>query len=254
MTLSAWRPRSAFTSYKDEVLEQMVGAVRCAARGRVVDPARLAEDLLFAIYRTGTAHDGSARMLVAQEVAGSEPDHKELERLFRRLAKAPNPLDPALLSNAAVRRELDRLIYDRWSPRWRRGGRGARATLADLDWNGLAREEKAEIRAMARHLEDWHRSNSPARRPNKDDINTLLILLADIFVQHAGIGMHPDELPHAQNSRFIQFAALALAPFFDASEVSRLALAHRWRRRRVRRPFSALKRLQRTHRTIRAAR
>jgi hypothetical protein len=66
--------------------------------------------------------------------------------------------------------------------------------------------------------------------------------------------MHPDQLPHSPNSRFIQFAALALAPFFDASEVSRLALARRWGRRRMRRPFSALKRLQRTHTTSRGIR
>jgi hypothetical protein len=230
--LSASRPPTAFTSYKDDTLTQMAGIVQRAARGRVVDPVRLAEDLIAAIYRTGTAHDGSERMLIAQEVAGSEPDHKELAALFRRLAKARNPLDPALLEDAAVRTELDRLIDNRWSPRWRRDGRGSRATLAGLDGNGLTRKETAETRSMARHLEIWHRSNSPARRPNKDNINTLLILLAEIFVEHAGIGMHPDELPHSQNSRFIQFAAMALRPFFDPSEVSTVALARRWRRRK----------------------
>ena len=62
------------------------------------------------------------------------------------------------------------------------------------------------------------------------NIDTLLLLLAEVYADHTGYAGDHRELPHSVGSRFILFAREALKPFFDPSEISAIALARRWQR------------------------
>jgi hypothetical protein len=156
------------------------------------------------------------------------------------MVEAPDPLDPAICTGE-LRSGLNRQVHARWSPRWRKEGRGERASLDAVTWASLSPGEQEEIRGMARHLEAWHGSHVRRGAPHKNVLDTLLEQLALIYAQHSGLEVGHHDLPYAPASRFLQFAALALAPFFAPHETSPVALArrlHRARTAEVRRPLS----------------
>ncbi|MBA3325082.1 MAG: hypothetical protein H0T41_07425 [Rhodobacteraceae bacterium] len=191
-------------------------------------------------YATGVAHDGGDLVVLWHEAADPGLDHKALALGYRRMAEAPDPLDPAVCT-AELRLGLNRQLHLHWSSRWRREGRGEKASLAAVDWAALSAGEQEEIRGMARHLATWHGSHVRRGAPHKNVLDTLLEQLALIYAQHSGLKEGHHDLPYAPASRFLQFASLALAPFFAASEVSAVALARRLHRARtaaVRRPLS----------------
>jgi len=79
---------------------------------------------------------------------------------------------------------------------------------------------------MARTLAAFHKSLAPARRPRKDPIDTPLLLVAEIFANHAGTSHGSRSLPHSARSHFIQFAHQALKRFLP-HESSAIALGRR---------------------------
>ena len=62
------------------------------------------------------------------------------------------------------------------------------------------------------------------------DQDTLLDGIADIYVEFAKLDCHRYDLPHAENSHFIQFTYRALRPFFGLTEASLKAISKRWKR------------------------
>ncbi len=83
---------------------------------------------------------------------------------------------------------------------------------------------------MALHLANFHQSFVRRGQPNKSDQDTLLDGIADIYVEFAKLDCHRYDLPHAENSRFIQFTYWALRPFFGLTEASLKAISKRWKR------------------------
>ena len=207
----------------------MADILRRASRGRSIDEEALEATLLNVIHVTGIGREDTEASAVWHEEETTR--HLEMARQFSKLAKAPNPLDASVCTDA-LKPELNGKIINLWSARWRREGRNHPASIRNVTWENLTALEQAEIREMARSLSAFHRSLAPPHRPTKDDIDTVLFLLAEIFADHTGYARHSAELPHSVSSHFILFAHEALKGFFDSSEISHLALARRWQRQK----------------------
>ena len=204
----------------------IVGLVRRASRDAAVDEAALQADLVGALCATGIAREDTEAAALWHE---DDPEsHLELARQFMAMAEAPDPLDPGFCK-AELRPELNAMIRRRWTVRWKREGRTDGASLRAVSWSALTAKEQAEIREMARTLAAFHKSMAPARRPRKDDIDTILLLVAEIFAHHTGKPGGSGSLPHSAGSRFILFAHETLRSFFP-HEASAIALARRWQR------------------------
>jgi hypothetical protein len=173
----------AFSGYEPALLTSMAAVLQRAANGRVVDKASLEADLLDLIYATGIGRgESEGAAFWHQETEGR---HREIAKQFKSMADAPNPLDPTVCT-PALRPELNGMIYNRWAVRWQREGRNRTPSIHAITWASLTDAERMEIREMARRLSDFHKSMAPARRPQKESIDTVLFLLAEIFAIHTG--------------------------------------------------------------------
>ena len=199
-----------------------------ASRGRTIDEEALEATLLNVIHVTGIGREDTQASAVWHEEKATY--HLEMAREFANMAEAPNPLDASVCTDA-LKPELNGKIINLWSAPAGAGGHHP-ASIRNVTWENLTALEQAEIREMARSLSAFHRSLAPPHRPTKDDIDTVLFLLAEVFANHTGYARHPAELPHSVSSRFILFAHEALKGFFDPSETSHLALARRWQRQK----------------------
>jgi hypothetical protein len=216
-----------FSAYDPASIASMADILWRASRNRAI--AALEVALIDVVHWTGIGREDTERAALWHE--GERDNHREIAKQFATMADAPNPLDPSLCT-AALRPELNGMIHNRWSTRWRREGRGDHASIRGISWQTLTAREQAEIRDMARSLSAFHRSLARPRRPRKNEIDTVLLLLAEIFADQTGDPRHPGELPHSPGSLFILFAKEALKPFFDRSEISAVALARRWERQK----------------------
>jgi hypothetical protein len=133
-----------FNSYPPEVLEKIAVIAQSAAGGLPVDRSLLQEDLLSAVYGTGTAHDGSETSMIWLEAIKPELGHKEMATGFRRIADAPRPLDHDVCASEFWP-DFNGKIHNRWTARWRRQGRGQFAALRLVVWDDLSDGEKDEI-------------------------------------------------------------------------------------------------------------
>lgn len=216
-----------FSGYEAALLTSMVAVLQRAVNDRVVDKASLEADLLDLIYATGIGREG--RDDAAFWHHETESRHRDIARQFKSAADAPNPLDPTVCT-PDLRAELNGMIFNRWAARWQRERRDRTPSILAITWETLTDAERIEVREMARRLSDFHRSMAPARRPQKENIDTVLLHLAEIFGAHTSYAGDLKKLPHSQGSLFILFAHQALRPFFDPSETSAVALARRWQR------------------------
>ena len=112
-----------------------------------------------------------------------------------------NPYVKSYLSNDRLPNLIDRLSHD----------------LALL-------REVAE--ALKIYNERLVRRGAPYKQPQR----TLLISLANIFVELTNKKIDSFDLPHAKGSRFIKFCHLALEPHFERTEAGTAALSKAWKR------------------------
>jgi hypothetical protein len=217
-----------FSAYDPASIASMADILWRASRNRAI--AALEVALIDVVHWTGIGREDTERAALWHE--GERDNHREIAQQFATMADAPNPLDPSLCT-AALRPELNGMIHNRWSTRWRREGRGDHASIRGISWQTLTAREQVEIGDMARSLSAFHKSMAPARCPRKDDIDTALLLLAEIFAVHTGCPRDHRELPHSAGSHFILFAREALEPFFDPSETTTKALKGRWQRQKM---------------------
>ena len=121
------------------------------------------------------------------------------------LADAANPLDPSVCTTA-LRPELNGMIHNRWTACWREEACGDHASIRSISWESLTAREQMEIREMARSLSAFHRSMAPARRPRKDDIDSVLLFLAEVYNSQTGYPGDHRELPHSAGSLFARLS------------------------------------------------
>ena len=188
----------------------------------------LESDLLAVLRSTRLAHDGSEQAVAWHEFTSDAPTYVRLAAGYKAMAKAADPLDPEACTRE-LRPGMSAQMRVRWLPNWRRQGLDAEPSVQTVDWDLLSIAEQTEIREMARHLSRFHPSFVRRGRPHKGDLDAALRGLADLFLRYSLSQAHPDSLPYAEESRFIQFAVLALSPAAAWFETANWPFA-RWMR------------------------
>ena len=88
----------------------------------------------------------------------------------------------------------------------------------------------ALLREVAEALKIYNERLVRPGAPPKQPRLTLLISLADLFVELTNKQIDSFELPHAERSNFIRFCYLALEPHFERTEAGTAALSKAWMR------------------------
>ena len=151
-----------FPAYDPESIALMAEMLRRASRDGPVDEAALERDLLDVVHATGAAVRTPKR-----RPSGMRKRPTATWRSRGNSCAWPmQPIRSTLpFARGALRPELNGMIHNRWSARWRREGRGDHASIRSISWETLTDREQAEIREMARTLSCFHKSMAPAHRP-----------------------------------------------------------------------------------------
>jgi hypothetical protein len=221
--------RSVPHGYTTDQLDCQVAIIKRVKPRIRVSRTKLQQQLLELLYVVGTADDGSEPAAWFREAKVGDLSHAELAEQFRTIAAAEDPLDPKICSGIALTK-LNHAAHGRWTGHSRRKRINRPHSLRGVSSAELTVDEIAEVREMALHLEDYHRSFVRSGHPGKVDQDALLDGIADIYIRFAKLRCHPYDLPHAPKSRFISFAHGVLSPFFARTEVSKSALYNRWKR------------------------
>jgi hypothetical protein len=222
-------PRSVPHRYTTDQLDDLVAIIQRANPEVTVSRRELQQQLLELLYAVGTAVDGSEAAAWFREARAGDLSHAEFAEQFRKIAAAEDPLDPKICFGIALTK-LDYAARGRWTGRNRRRPMNRPHPLRDMTSDFLTKDEIAEVREMALHLERYHRSFVRSGHPGKVDQDALLDGIADIYIRVADLNCHPYDLPHSPKTRFITFAHGVLSPFFARTEVSKSALYNRWKR------------------------
>ena len=100
----------------------------------------------------------------------------------------------------------------------------------DVNLTDRLSHDFALLRKVANELMTYNELLIRPGAPNKQPQQTLLKLLADLYVELTNKQFDPFDLPHAKGSRFIKFCHLALNPHFPATEAGTGALSKAWKR------------------------
>jgi len=163
-----------------------------------------------------------------REFSPGRPDYKQNANSFLEASKAQNPLS-SLASHRLLRTKLRSRLRTVWAGQTFRKN-GFPPELADNNWEDLPDRVQISIKSELELLASREQAKVRRGRPQKNNLDALVQGLADIFASQTGYSWHIDSLPHALESRFIQFAFYVLDGHVGASECSELALARRWKR------------------------
>ena len=100
----------------------------------------------------------------------------------------------------------------------------------DVNLTDRLSHDFALLRKVANELMTYNELLIRPGAPNKQPQQTLLVLLAELYVELTNKQFDPFDLPHAKSSRFIKFCYLALNPHFPATEAGTGALSKAWKR------------------------
>ena len=164
-----------------------------------------------------------------REAVEAIPTARETNQAFYRIANAPNPLDPAICSARGLA-ALNRLARVRWPGRPEFQILNRAHHLIGVTWDELAKWQQESVRQMALELAEDAKTRIVQGAPAKDELNGLLIELADIFLSATDQHIDRFDLPSEPASLFIQFAHAVAAPYLPGTEASAKALSGRWAR------------------------
>lgn len=151
-------------------------------------------------------------------VKAQDPDAATMRRILGDAAEAEDPL-----TVVAGHREAWAMLERHLRPRWSSPGRrrlGHPPELQGQTWASLSETAREEVREALRHLRGFWASRVRRNRPKREDLDTFLRELAEIFVVHSREGdrasrarsplWHRTDVPHSATSRFIQLGELVL--------------------------------------------
>lgn len=176
-----------------------------------------------------------AERIWAEFAEDDTPDHAALAKQFRRIARARNPFDRALCDGEA-RRTFERKVQRRWAASWRRKTGSDVPSIDLIDWYSLSPGQQAHVRVMANELAFFHKGFVRRGAPRKNVLDTLLLGLADIFIERDESAISVLDLASATTSRFIIFCSAQCTAIagsgkaIDGSQVTPSALSSRWHR------------------------
>lgn len=181
--------------------------------------------------------DGDEDARLFAELAGADEltpaQHRDLSARYAAVAEAPDPLAPGLIDKD-MRRALNRL--------GRHGNRRLRQFGRESAANGTISEEpplldrlEADLNVLrdaASRLAHYHGSLGPHKgRPHDNRLDTVLVTLADLFIELVGYQGGPGQMTTETQRAFLSFAESALEPYSDIlGGTARESLKKRWAR------------------------
>lgn len=217
------------SSYSPHQLEELASLIRKASGDLTVSRHELEirlTDLMRAVGRP-IANDEYAADF--GNLGEGDLSHSDLSKRFQAIAIAGDPLDPDLC-NGIVLTKLNHAARAKWARRFKTEGINRPHPIRGLRAEDLTAEELSDVKEMAAHLAQYHRSFVRREQPRKIDQDTLIEELADIFCEFAGLTTDRYKLGHAVGSHFVRFAYSAMRPFFELTEASLASISKRWKR------------------------
>ncbi len=162
------------------------------------------------------------------------PTHRDLAQTFEAALGTSDPLT-AVRQVSTAWASLKARLRTKWCSRRARAA-GRPSDLGNLVWADLDVGTRAEVLERIAHLARYHRSFLRRGRPHKNEIDTFLLEIAELYCRATGATHDIYILPHSAgdgggpSSRFVQFASLALRPYVDPTESSEVAVGNRWKR------------------------
>lgn len=231
--LGAYPPCRCMTYYLPNLVLKKIAAILRAEAPKLVVRKKLLRELdrrIFALLGAIGANVSDDEHSVAlREASDAIPSPRQRAEEFRRIARADNPLDPAVCSPDALVR-MEALARERWAEILEHVPHNRAYNLIHVDWDMLPRWQQGNVRKIARDLAAKYQSQVGQGAPQKTDQNALLVDLADIFLSVTGQQIDRLELPHEPDSRFIKFVRAVAEEFFPDTETSPRALSNRWLR------------------------
>lgn len=205
------------------------------------DLRRRLSDLVVAVGVTddGTEFDIAFRELLADPYHLDEPlnhakmpkpfDHATMAKQFNWIAVSDNPRDPSICSGVVLT-ALNVAARRKWSRQIRKGQVNFPNSLDGMTFGLLSEQQRADVREIARDVAAYHEAQVQRRRPSKDELDTVLEELGDVYAEFTGFTCHRHHLHHAVASKFVRFCQVVLQPYFHPSEVTLKAISNRWKR------------------------
>lgn len=216
----------------DTVLRRII-AILCRESARFTPSRKVLREIdqrIISVLGAIGAHVSGTEYSVAfREAADSLPAPRDRAEEFSRIASAENPLDPSVCSARSLVL-LEVKAREIWAYRLASSPLNRPYHLIRAAWDELPEWQQVSVRQIAQSLEVAFRCQIDQGAPPKGTQNALLVELADLFLSATSQQVDRLELPHAPNSRFIQFVHEIARPFFAETEVSLKALSHRWLR------------------------
>ena len=224
----------------DIALDQVIEILRRESRGDHFDRATIQsrlDDLMSAaglfVNRAGMSEEEveyGLAFLEPEPESDRGPGPREKARHYAKILESPDPLGEGLI-HSIYRAEINALARSR-KPRGINISRARpyatdlrRASLTERLSHDLALfREVAE--ALKSHNERLVQPGAPIMQPR----NTLLIMLAELYVELTNKDIDAFDLPHSENSRFIRFCHWALEPHLPEREIGTAALSKAWKR------------------------
>lgn len=165
---------------------------------------------------------------VWKEFSSDRTNYKQNAKVYLEAEKSLNPL-AALANHRLLRTKLRSRLRTIWSGQRYRND-GFPSELERINWDDLPDKVQSSVRSELEVLAAREQTKVRRGRPQKNNLDALVDGLADIFASQTGHSLHINELPHAVESRFIQFASSVLAGRITYSECTEVAIARRWTR------------------------
>jgi hypothetical protein len=173
------------------------------------------------------SHDEEGKLW--EEAGSQDPSKRQLRINFTRIYQAKDPIGEANVI-PIVRWHFAIAVCRRLGFTFS----GPDAFYQVVRWKDLSKTQKYSIRQIAYAL--MADNNPEIGAPRKDQLDTLLKGLAEIFARYSGYDRSIQGISSSTNSRFIRFVRLVLKPFtgrnktFHGTQTSLMALSARWAR------------------------
>lgn len=230
--------------YEKSAIDKLIGLIQ-SVDGHELNVRSLMRDMqMFVSHFALPEHLNEEQRLWAEFLSADKTKASDSVRALKRLLKAQNPLAKGECREG-LKPSLNAKLAKRFEQRRRQGMSATRPNLACDNWKDLSDAERDEVFKAIEELLVYYKQQLSRGRPSKDKLDTALWSVLGIWAEQTGsqdaIDEAPYEVPHKENSRFIQFASIAMQPCGDGTETTQIALSRRWGRMK-KAPKSKLKR------------
>lgn len=178
-------------------------------------------------------HLREEQQIWAEFAAKNKMKPTESVRALKVLRKAQNPLAPGACPEG-VKAYLNAKLSKRFDQRLRKGMSTTRRSLIRDNWADLPNADRDEVFRAIEELLVYFKIQVTPGAPSKDRLDAALWSIVEIWAEQTGckdkIGDPPFDIAHKENSRFIQFATIAMQPCGAKTETTQSAMSWRWRR------------------------